>query len=444
MVLFNAWCSSDCSNMVVVSPKVLPSVYLFNSFIQPCVLINSWWWLPNSFTFDQIPFQSAFSVSLELVCGALRKIVIWRSTVVWMLWKQQRLGWTFHFCFSYGLCLCFQAQAEMEDEEDMEGVEINKKEAFAQLAKTLNKLMSKLEHTEKGWFVLMETWQKKRNWSRFFCGMILPCLKSLDKQRQFVLDNNPQQSSFWEFSYVSFTQRETRAAQRRFPRLLLVRSTVVTQDENLGCERVCVLGQCTWLRVVSVWADWPHQKLPSKVFPLWNWKTDTLSFPSSALALVAPRKREVAIVECPVTPVAFAEIEDIDSRIEHAEQMQEQLQKEMLDDELENEVDDDDLFIISKNGRKISFTACTKRLRFWTDKSARSLWLAFCRLNGQFTSLFSIDFVFLNHKWPMTEFLLVVFCHFVTFSQNLTHIFFLWSMRLKLRTRTNDKGFQGL
>ncbi len=31
-----------------------------------------------------------------------------------------------------------------------EGVEIDKKEAFAQLAKTLNKLMNKLEHTEKG------------------------------------------------------------------------------------------------------------------------------------------------------------------------------------------------------------------------------------------------------------------------------------------------------
>ena len=43
--------------------------------------------------------------------------------------------------------ILIQARAELGDEE---GLEIDKNEAFAQLAKTLNKLMSKLERTEKG------------------------------------------------------------------------------------------------------------------------------------------------------------------------------------------------------------------------------------------------------------------------------------------------------
>ncbi len=42
-----------------------------------------------------------------------------------------------------------QAQAELAAEEG-EPVQVDKKEAFSQLAKTLNKLLNKLETTEKG------------------------------------------------------------------------------------------------------------------------------------------------------------------------------------------------------------------------------------------------------------------------------------------------------
>ncbi len=45
--------------------------------------------------------------------------------------------------------IMLQAQAELAAEEGEE-VQVDKKQAFSQLAKTLNKLLSKLETTEKG------------------------------------------------------------------------------------------------------------------------------------------------------------------------------------------------------------------------------------------------------------------------------------------------------